>query len=746
MMTNSVQSRRSSVQVAVDKLVLERIRPVSLVLGIIFAGYAVFDLLVLKRPDSYVGATIAGGVAAGFILCYRLTVRNRIPSRYANPTSAALSFCALLSALPLMAVLHDAHLSVNLLLVLFASSLLIASRFWFGMVAAAVAVGWAAFIYAEPSSVSPHYSAALYVGTVLSVMMNEFNRRVMYRIVQSTMDAREQTAALEKASRETMAANALVRAVFQGTSDAIYVKDHQGLYLMVNPAYLRDFGRSSEALIGHTSSEVFGEQEGGHIAAIERAVIESGENVVVEETITAIGQTYLSNIFPYVDGGGEGAGIIGVSRNITPRKQHEQELARLVSQLAVAKAQAEEATLVKSDFLATMSHEIRTPMNGVLGMAQLLMDTTLTGEQKEYAQTILESAETLLAIINDILDLSKIEAGKMTVENIPFQLASRLRSTIHVVEHRARSKGLDLRVDLAPHLPEVIVADPTRLGQILLNLLGNAIKFTSTGGVTVRATAEPLSADTARLRLAVEDTGIGIEPDKLDKVFEKFSQADVSTSRQFGGTGLGLAICQKLGHLMGGEVGVQSTPGSGSTFWVEVPVGIARNQASAPNHSAAERITEPAPIKDSLAETDGVRVLLVEDNVINQKVALSMLSHMGCRTQHTQEAAAGIRMALENDYDLILMDVEMPGMNGMDATREILQKMGAAAPPIIALTAHSQADHRDLCLAAGMKECLTKPLDAKELRDVVVSFARKRRPASTPQPSNVPSNLASTEA
>jgi two-component system, sensor histidine kinase and response regulator len=315
----------------------------------------------------------------------------------------------------------------------------------------------------------------------------------------------------------------------------------------------------------------------------------------------------------------------------------------------------------------------------------------------------------------------------MTIEHIHFPLASRVLSTVHVIEYRARSKGLDLQVELAPDLPRFIVGDPTRLGQILLNLLGNAIKFTKTGGVTVRATSQPVSASTARLRISVEDTGIGIEHDKLEKIFERFSQADISTSRHFGGTGLGLPICQKLASLMGGEVGVRSQPGSGSTFWVELPIGI-----SAKTESATEHATTPAaaPDKRSPVSCNGIRVLLLEDNVINERVALSMLGRMGCRTQHAREGAAGIRMALENDYDLILMDLEMPDINGFEATREILQKMGAAAPPIVALTAHSLPGYRELCLAAGMKERLTKPLDADQLRETVARFAGKKWPAS----------------
>jgi PAS domain S-box-containing protein len=385
-MTEIIQPRRSPVQTAMDELVLEKIRPLTLTLTIVFLLYAAFDLIVVPASGGRLGALFAAGVGACFAFIHLCSAQRLIPSRLANPVGALLAILSLLAAFPLMTTLHDPHLNVNLLLIIFVSSVCIASRLWFGVVAATVAGRWTIFLGAEHAPVSSHYSAALYVGVFLSLLMNEFHRRMLYRIVSSKMDAQEHAAAVAKASRQTLAANALVQTVFQGTTDPIYVKDPEGRYLMVNPAYQRDFGLPRDLLIGRTATEVFGEEEGGKIVAVEQSVRESGENVVIEEIVSSTGQIYLSNIFPYIDGSGEGAGIIGILRNISLRKHHEDELARLVSQLAVAKAEAEEATHAKSDFLATMSHEIRTPMNGVLGMAQLLMDTPLTGEQTEFAR------------------------------------------------------------------------------------------------------------------------------------------------------------------------------------------------------------------------------------------------------------------------------------------------------------------------------------------------------------------------
>jgi PAS domain S-box-containing protein len=725
-MTDTIQSHRSPVQVAVDELVLEKIRPVALILALIFFFYAVFDLVVLAAPDAYIGAAIAVIVGACYLVIGRLATLRKIPSQYGDRICTLLSVVALLSAFPLMTVLHDGHLSVNLLLVLFASSLMIASRFWFGVIAATVAGGWTLFQYTEPGHLSPHYSAALYVGVLLSVMMNEFHRRVLYRIVTSQMEAQQQAAALEKASRETLAANALVHAVVEGTSDCVYVKDGQGRYMMVNPAYARDFARPKEVLIGHTASEVFGEVEGAKIAQVEQAVCASSESVLVEESVSTTGQTYLSNIFPYFGAEGGVTGIIGISRNISTRKQHEDELARLVKQLAAAKAQADQATQAKSDFLANMSHEIRTPMNGVLGMAQLLQDTALTPEQADYTDTIFQSAENLLAVINDILDLSKIEAGKMTIEEVPFHLAKRVQSTVQVVQQRAISKGLDFKVHLAPDLPQVVICDPTRFGQILLNILSNAVKFTESGGIVVRVTAQQEGSQLAWLRIFVEDTGIGIPQDKLNKIFEKFSQADDSTTRQFGGTGLGLAICRELAALMGGDLGVRSQVGVGSTFWIELPVRLPA--ASTP--PAEEPLPASRPSL-SRGEISGMRVLLVEDDAINQKVALNMLGRLGCWADLAEDGATAVEMACQAGYELILMDVEMPRMNGFESAREILRKMGDSAPPIVALTAHSQTERQEDFLSAGMRGYLAKPLEPRQLAEIVSRY-RRLSPAVPP--------------
>jgi PAS domain S-box-containing protein len=722
---------RTPAQAEVDKLVLARVRPVSLVLALILFFYSIFDLFVLKQQsDALWAAKLDATVALSITLVYLLLQRNKIPPRYANPVCVLLSFLALLSAVPFMIVLHDSRLSVNLLLVIFASSILIVSRRWFAAVALVTVANWIFFLLEYRPEVTPYDTAALCVGVVLALLMNGLNRRVLYGVIASRMQAQEHVAALERASRETLTANALVRSVVENTADAVWVKDREGRFLLVNPGYLLAFGLPRESVIGCTISEVFGHSESDQIAAAECSALEQGASVTVEETTGPASQTWLCNIFPYYDGSGCIAGTIGVSRDITVRKQQERELGRMVLQLAAAKGEAEKATQAKSDFLATMSHEIRTPMNGVLGMAQLLVDTPLSAQQNEYAATIYESAEALLTIINDILDLSKIEAGKLALENVSFPLAGCLHAIFSVIRQRAHSKGLELRVELAQDIPDFIVGDPVRLGQILLNLLGNAVKFTRTGWIALRASVSHVPAGSTRLRISVEDTGIGIPEDKLEEIFHKFSQADGSTTRRFGGTGLGLTICRELAGMMNGTIGVSSKPGTGSTFWLDLPVRI----AAAAENGRAGRTAIAAPFPS--AKTAGLRVLLVEDNLINKKVASSMLARLGYNTDHAENGSRAIEMAVPGDYDIVLMDLEMPDMDGFQATQEIRRTLGDAAPPIVALTAHALLGYRERCLAAGMQGYLTKPLNVTELSDTLLRYARPKGTSSISHNSN----------
>lgn len=400
---------------------------------------------------------------------------------------------------------------------------------------------------------------------------------------------------------------------------------------------------------------------------------------------------------PILDRKGKVQGVTGISTDVTQRIQAEKALVQ-------AKELAEETAQVKQDFLANMSHEIRTPMNAIIGFTNLLRETGLNTDQKEYVDAIQSSGENLLVLINDILDFSKIEAGKMPIDKVDFDLDKLLRTLETTYRVKAQEKELAYTVEKDPKLPSHLVGDPVRVNQVLVNLIGNAIKFTDAGSVTVRAQAMHQTDKEARIRFSVADTGIGIPAEKLEHVFDSFTQVSSDYQRKFGGTGLGLAIARNLVELQNGHIGVESEAGKGSEFAVELTFPIAKKSTDTAGDAAATT-------HKSLA---GLNILLVEDNLLNQKLATRVLEQLDARVELAENGRIAVEKLASNDYHIVLMDVQMPEMDGLTATKHIREQLQKSVP-IIALTAHAMKEEIERCLDAGMNAHIIKPFKKDEL-------------------------------
>ncbi len=512
-------------------------------------------------------------------------------------------------------------------------------------------------------------------------------------------------------------------ALVENTGESVFSLDALGKITVLNSRYKDLFflnqsvhlteGMLFEEQLPHEERKVFRER---FRSVLQGKTLNYREDFKNESGLT---QVYEALLYPVRDVEGLITGITYAGRDITERLKQEEALRE-------ARDNAEQATLAKSEFLAVMSHEIRTPLNGLIGISELLNNTHLDHQQKEFVDIIRLSGEALLQVISDILDFSKIEANKMQLEIAPFHVEDVAKETLTILSGKAKEKGIDLKIELAEGLPVVIYGDKARLRQVLMNLVGNSLKFTEKGSVSILIRKSEETEDRQVIEFAVKDTGVGIEADQAENLFTAFTQADLSTYRKYGGTGLGLTICKTLVNLMGGEIWVESRPGEGSTFYFNISSAIATKPVE---NETAKAQALPMP-KSAFSESTAdfalkypARILLVDDNDINRLLARKLFERLGYSIESVADGKKAYDLIKEKDFDLVFMDVQMPEWDGLYATRMIRADISPVRQPvIIAMTAFAGKDDKDACKEAGMDDYVSKPIILDDMEQMLLKW------------------------
>jgi PAS domain S-box-containing protein len=525
--------------------------------------------------------------------------------------------------------------------------------------------------------------------------------------------------------------NQIFKAIQDSVKEGLLVLDKEGVVLSANPTGAERFALTPAQLVGRNIFELIPPDVAAARRAVVNKVVRSGSPAVIEDCRQ--GRDYLSSLYPVFDQARQCEAVVVFAVDVTERKkadaeleEHRHHLQMLVEQrtaeLGEAMRQAEAANLAKSAFLSNMSHEIRTPMNAIVGMAHLLRRTELNPTQIDRLDKIARASDHLLGVINDILDVSKIESGMFILEDVPVSVNDLMTNVTSIMGTRAQAKGLHLRIEIDT-FPPGLQGDPTRLQQAVLNYFSNAVKFTNAGTVTLRAIKREESDEAVWVRFEVEDSGIGIAPETLPRLFSSFQQADNSTTRRYGGTGLGLVITRRLAELMGGEVGVESAPGIGSTFWFTARL---KKNASRDAPPTAAMTDAEALIRQG---HQGSRILLVDDEPLNLEVARFLLEGSGLVVDTAEDGIEAVDRATANDYAVILMDVQMPNRDGLQATRQIRALPGHRDTAILAMTANAFAEDKSACLAAGMNDFLITPFAPELLFSTVLKHLNQRSKA-----------------
>ena len=578
--------------------------------------------------------------------------------------------------------------------------------------------------------------------------------------IAQDVTARKEAEAALRASEERH------RLLAENMRDVVWIGDLSERTTYVSPSIKLLNGYSPEEWVGRSIEEKFTPESAARLQsrfaevlgqlATDPTTISQCVSIEAEYRCKNGGAVWTELNMTWIVGeNGAPVGVMGVTRDISVRKRAAQELEANARKLEQANHDLEKANIAiqaadraKSEFLATMSHELRTPLNGVIGMAELLRHTQLDQRQRQFVDACHSSGKSLLDLINDILDFSKIEAGKLELEEHDFDVALLVQEIVDPLALLARQKGLQFTSRVAPQVRRWVRGDSTRLRQVLVNLIGNAIKFTEAGEVALNVAPAQMHDGQTAIRFEVSDTGIGIPPDRIDRLFQSFCQADSSTTRKYGGTGLGLAISKRLVELLGGRIGVQSAVAQGSTFWFEVPIRLA-DAEPAGKERPAESTAAPLPSHDNL---QGRRVLLVEDNRVNQMFAGEVLRRAGVECRTAENGRQAIEAIPNEPFDLVLMDCQMPEMDGFEAVRRLreMEQSGRLAGhlPVIALTANAVQGDRERCMEAGMDTYISKPFAPQDLLQVMghLLAAKERGPAgerpAEPQPTPAPSTSA----